>query len=369
MGSPQIRSRPGRSRSSTPRSRDPETCPSRFRSRMSGTSFATGSGRRSQRRSARRTSQDRIRSSCVRHPRRRRRLCRRKASLPSACQPIRSPASSQRRSVRSLRRVRTDTVSRRRAPAKTRGSNSETGSISTSMGARLYSAENRRSWTSPAPGPRSFAKVRFVRGRRRMDADVRESLLRAGRISREARERAVPLIKEGALLLDVAEEVEDLMRKRGAKPAFPTCISIDHVAAHYSPTHDDTLRFRHGNVVKLDLGAQLDGWIADTAVTVEVGTRNWTELVRASELALQTAIEAVHSGVSTRAIGEGIQRAIEAHGYRPVRNLTGHTIERYLLHAGKSVPNIAHGHDFLEAGEGVPIRPVASSRGAEVTTA
>src|SRR5437867_9496130 len=227
------------------------------------------------------------------------------------------------------------------------------------MGARLYSAENRRSWTSPAPGPRSFAKVRFVRGRRRMDADVRESLLRAGRISREARERAVPLIKEGALLLDVAEEVEDLMRKRGAKPAFPTCISIDHVAAHYSPTHDDTLRFRHGNVVKLDLGAQLDGWIADTAVTVEVGTRNWTELIRASELALQTAIEAVHAGVSTRAIGEGIQRAIEAHGYRPVRNLTGHTIERYLLHAGKSVPNIAHGHDFLGAGEVVAIEPFA----------
>src|SRR5712692_5248215 len=199
-----------------------------------------------------------------------------------------------------------------------------------------------------------------------MDADVRESLLRAGRISREVRERAVALVKESGLLLDVAEDVEDLMRKRGAKPAFPTCISIDHIAAHYSPTHDDTLRFRHGNVVKLDLGAQLDGWIADTAVTVEVGTRNWTELVRASELALQTAIEAVHAGVSTRTIGEGIQRAIEAHGYRPVRNLTGHTIERYLLHAGKSVPNIRHGHDVLEEGETVAIEPFASSGAGEV---
>src|SRR3989442_3927053 len=175
-----------------------------------------------------------------------------------------------------------------------------------------------------------------------MDADVRESLLRAGRISREVRERAVALVKEGALLLDVAEEAEDLMRKRGAKPGFPTCISIDHVAAHYSPTHDDTLRFRHGNVVKLDLGAQLDGWIADTAVTVEVGTRNWTELVRASELALQTAIEAVHAGVSTRAIGEGVPRAIEWHRDRPALHLTGHTIERHPLYARKSVSHIAH---------------------------
>lgn len=199
-----------------------------------------------------------------------------------------------------------------------------------------------------------------------MDADARESLLRAGRISREARERAVELVREGGLLLEVAEEVEDLMRKKGARPAFPTCISVDNIAAHYSPTHDDALRFRRGNVVKLDLGAQLEGWIADTAVTVEVGTRNWRDLVRASELALQTAIEAVHAGVSTRALGEGIQRAIEAHGYRPIRNLTGHTIERYLLHAGKSVPNIPHGHETLHAGEVVAIEPFASSGAGEV---
>ena len=199
-----------------------------------------------------------------------------------------------------------------------------------------------------------------------MDTTARESLRRAGAVSREAREVAVTLVKEGALLLDVAEEVEGLMAKRGLRPAFPTCISIDHVAAHYSPTHDDPLRFRRGNVVKLDLGAQLDGWIADTAVTVEVGTRNWTELIRGSELALQTAIEAVRGGVPTRTLGEGIQRAIESHGYRPVRNLTGHTIERYLLHAGKSVPNIAHGHDVLETGEVVAIEPFASSGAGEV---
>jgi len=185
-----------------------------------------------------------------------------------------------------------------------------------------------------------------------MDASAHESLLRAGRISREAREHAVGLVKEGALLLDVAEEVEGLFHKRGVRPAFPTCISIDNVAAHYTPTHDDPLRFRRGSVVKLDLGAHVDGWIADTAVTVEVGTRNWTPLIRASELALQTAIEAVHAGVATQSIGGGIRRAIESAGYRPVRNLTGHTIERYVLHAGKSVPNVPHGHDVLEAGAG-----------------
>ncbi len=199
-----------------------------------------------------------------------------------------------------------------------------------------------------------------------MDPDVRGWLLEAGRVSKEAKERAVDLVADGALLLDVAEDIEGLMRKRGLRPAFPTCISIDNIAAHYSPTHDDTLRFRRGNVVKLDLGAQRDGWVADTAITVEVGTRNWSRLIQASELALQTAIEAVRPGVETRLLGEGIRRAIESNGYKPIRNLTGHTIERYVLHAGKSVPNIPHGHDTLEEGEVVAIEPFSSSGAGEV---
>ena len=199
-----------------------------------------------------------------------------------------------------------------------------------------------------------------------MDPEVRSWLLEAGRVSKEAKERGMELVADGALLLDVAEEIEGLMRKRGLRPAFPTCISIDNVAAHYSPTHDDTLRFRRGNVVKLDLGAQRDGWVADTAVTVEVGTRNWSRLIQASELALQTAIEAVRPGVETRLLGEGIRRAIESNGYKPIRNLTGHTIERYVLHAGKSVPNIPHGHDVLEEGEVVAIEPFSSSGAGEV---
>ncbi|OGS60424.1 MAG: type II methionyl aminopeptidase [Euryarchaeota archaeon RBG_19FT_COMBO_69_17] len=199
-----------------------------------------------------------------------------------------------------------------------------------------------------------------------MEPDVLEKLRTAGRVSREAKEVGVAAVKEGALLLDVAEEIEAHMRRRGTKPAFPTCISIDDVAAHYSPTHDDALRFRRGDVVKLDLGAHLDGWVADTAVTIEVGTRNWTELIRASDLALATAIEGVRPGVPTRTLGAGIQRAIEAHGFKPIRNLTGHTIERYVLHAGKSVPNIPHGHDVLAADEVVAIEPFSSSGAGQV---
>ncbi len=200
-----------------------------------------------------------------------------------------------------------------------------------------------------------------------MDGEVREKLRYAGRVTREAKELGVSLCRDGASVLDIAEKIEDLMRRRGAPPAFPTCISLDHIAAHYSPVHNDRLVLRTGNVVKLDLGAQVDGYIADTAVTVEIGTRNWTDLIKASEVALDTAIEVCRPKTPTRLLGAAIERAIESYGYKPISNLTGHTIERYKLHAGKSVPNIGGtGGDVIEAGDILAIEPFSTNGAGKV---
>src|SRR3989337_574453 len=200
-----------------------------------------------------------------------------------------------------------------------------------------------------------------------MDDEVREKLRVAGRIAREAKELGVSLCRDGTSLLDIAERIEAHMRSRGAPPAFPTCISLDQVAAHYSPLHDDRLALRRGNVVKLDLGAQVDGYIADTAVTVEVGTRNWTDLIKASEVALDTAIEVCRPKTPTRLIGAAVERAIESYGFKPISNLTGHTIERYSLHAGKSVPNVGGmGDDVIEAGDILAIEPFSTNGAGKV---
>jgi methionyl aminopeptidase len=200
-----------------------------------------------------------------------------------------------------------------------------------------------------------------------MDDGVREKLRFAGRVAAEARRLGVSLCTEGALLLDIAERIEGHMRSRGAPPAFPTCLSIDHVAAHYSPVHDDRLALKRGNVVKLDLGAQVDGYIADTAVSVEIGTRNWTDLIKASEVALDTAIEVCRPKTPTRLIGAAIERAIESYGFKPISNLTGHTIERYHLHAGKSVPNVGGvGDDVIEAGDTLAIEPFSTNGAGKV---
>ncbi|WP_019177349.1 type II methionyl aminopeptidase [Methanomassiliicoccus luminyensis] len=177
-----------------------------------------------------------------------------------------------------------------------------------------------------------------------MNDEVLEKVKRAGAIASEARLLGAGMVGEGVSLLSVAEEVEALIEKRGAKPAFPTNISINEVAAHYSPSTNDELKFSRGDLVKVDVGAHVDGYIGDTAQTVEVGTRNWGPLIDASAKGLGMAIEIVSEGVPIGALGGAIERGVKSNGYLPVTNLTGHSMQQYNLHAGISVANYDDGN-------------------------
>ncbi len=174
-----------------------------------------------------------------------------------------------------------------------------------------------------------------------MDDEVLEKYRRAGRIARQALEYGSRFIKEGVSLLEVAEKTEGMILDKGALPGFPANISIDSQAAHFTPRHNDgKLVFARGNLVKLDVGVHVDGYLADNAKTVEVGTRNWTEMIKAADEAVATAVEVMKPGTPMRMVGAAIERAITSHGYKPIENLTGHSLRQYTLHADKSVPNV-----------------------------
>jgi methionyl aminopeptidase len=184
---------------------------------------------------------------------------------------------------------------------------------------------------------------------------------RAGRIGAEARELGAGLLVPGASRREVAEEVERFIRSQGALPAFPANLSTNQEAAHYTPDPEDDYRFRTGDLVKLDVGAHLDGAISDTAVTVEVGSDRHAGLRRAVRSAQESAGRLLKGDVETRELSLAIERAIRGEGYRPVENLTGHTIEPYLLHAGTSIPNVAgFSSQRLGAGQVVAIEPFAT---------
>jgi methionyl aminopeptidase len=192
-----------------------------------------------------------------------------------------------------------------------------------------------------------------------MESEILENYRRAGRILAEVLRDACPRVQVGASLLEVAEFVEDSIRSKGAEPAFPCNISLDRAAAHYTPSPRDESRFGE-NMVKLDVGVHVDGYVADAAVTVDLSGH--PDLVEASEAALEAALDLIGPGVRTGQIGAAIEEAITGYGYKPVSNLTGHGLERYQAHAEPSIPNRAGERGVvLREGDVIAIEPFASN--------
>jgi methionyl aminopeptidase len=201
-----------------------------------------------------------------------------------------------------------------------------------------------------------------------MDDVVYQNYLRAGKIAADARDYGVSLLKPGVQLLDVATMIEKRITKNGAGLAFPVNIALNTLAAHYSPRHDDPLIFKEGDVVKLDVGAHISGYIADTAITVEIDTNHYTTMIQASENALQKAIDTLSTHISLSEIGKTIENTISSYGYKPIDNLMGHGLGRYELHTGVSVPNVGvlGGKTKLNNGDVVAIEPFATNGAGHV---
>jgi methionyl aminopeptidase len=193
-----------------------------------------------------------------------------------------------------------------------------------------------------------------------MKDEVLDAYLGAGKIAARVLARSLPLVKAGAPFARVVEVVEELVRGEGAGLAFPLNLSLNEAAAHDTASEGDDRVFRAGDVVKMDLGVHLDGYIADTAGTVDLGENG--PLVRASRAALEKAISLVKPGVSTGDLGAAIQAEIEGLGFRPVANLTGHGLGRYEIHTPPTVPNVRmQGGAILKEGMVFAIEPFAST--------
>ncbi|EQB71169.1 MAG: hypothetical protein AMDU1_APLC00033G0020 [Thermoplasmatales archaeon A-plasma] len=196
-----------------------------------------------------------------------------------------------------------------------------------------------------------------------MDQEVKKKYLEAGVIGRNALELGKSLATPGALLLDVAEKIEGFIREQGAVPSFPVNLSINNEAAHYSPYVGDKRKFATGDVVKIDVGASVDGYLSDNAATVEVGeSGQHSDLIDATREALNAAIKKVRPGAQIRSIGQEIGRVITSHGFKPIRNLGGHGLNRYDLHSEIFIPNYDDGNgETFHADMAIAIEPFAST--------
>ncbi|MEB3774303.1 MAG: type II methionyl aminopeptidase [Desulfurococcales archaeon] len=196
-----------------------------------------------------------------------------------------------------------------------------------------------------------------------LGGDAIEKLIKAGDIARRTIEYGKGLIRPGRSAREICETVEKYIYDLGGMPAFPCNLSVDHVAAHYTPGLRDDVVLREDSVVKLDIGVSVDGYIADTAVTIDLSGMH-EKLLEASKAALDSVVSKIRPGISLYEIGKIIESTVRRHGYKVIRNLTGHNISRYTVHAGLSIPNYPDRALFykrLKPGMQVAIEPFATN--------
>ncbi len=187
-----------------------------------------------------------------------------------------------------------------------------------------------------------------------MKAKDKEKIIRAGQICKETKEYAKKIVKKDVPLLEIAEKIEEKIIALGAKPAFPVNLSINEIAAHYTPSHDDK-SLSHG-LIKVDFGVQVDGWSADNSISFDLENNEENKkLIKAAEEALKNSIEKIKKEKSKTHLGEigkEIQNTIEKNDFSPIVNLSGHSMEEYDLHAGITIPNVDN-KNVEKIGEGL----------------
>jgi methionyl aminopeptidase len=172
-----------------------------------------------------------------------------------------------------------------------------------------------------------------------LSEDVLEHYLKAGSIASEVRREIREIVRAGMPILQICERVESSIRRRGGEVAFPCNVCVNDIAAHYSSPPQDKSIIPKGAMVKVDIGVHVEGYIADTATTVSLNSQ-YDSMIYAVDAALEQAIRTIKPKTKTSEVGRTIKETIQKYGFQPIRNLSGHQMIRYVLHTGKSIPNV-----------------------------
>ncbi|MAG02353.1 type II methionyl aminopeptidase [Candidatus Pacearchaeota archaeon] len=187
-----------------------------------------------------------------------------------------------------------------------------------------------------------------------------DKCIEAGKISQRLREYIKEIVEPGRLLDEIADLISDKIEELGARAAFPVSLAIDDVAAHFSPNIGDDRKAE--GLLKVDFGIAIDGFIADSAISIDLTEDNrHKELIESVELALDKALSFIKEDPTIGEIGDLIGSTIESKGFSPVVNLSGHSIDRHQIHAGITIPNYNNGNSN-KLGEGLyAVEPFATT--------
>ncbi len=199
-----------------------------------------------------------------------------------------------------------------------------------------------------------------------MNKEIFDYYIKAGQINKKAKDYARKIVKPGITLLEIADKVESFIEKQGGKMAFPVNLSLNDVAAHYTPYKNDPTILKETDVLKIDIGVHVNGFISDSAFTISFDETH-NELIKASEEALKNSLKIIQPELEIREIGKTIQETISSFNFKPVVNLTGHGLEQFNLHAGSSIPNIdINSKEVLKEDQVIAIEPFATDGAGKI---
>jgi len=196
-----------------------------------------------------------------------------------------------------------------------------------------------------------------------MEKEAAENYILAGKITKRAVEKAKKSIKPGQKLIEIALDIEKSIIDIGegkANPAFPVNLSINENAAHFTPRTGCKQVLEESDVLKVDLGSHVEGFICDTAFTLNFDNSH-AKMIEAAEQALENALSIAVEKAEIGKIGAEIEKTIKGRGFNPIQNLSGHGLAEFEQHAFPSIPNIGTGNTRkLEEGNAYAIEPFAT---------
>ncbi len=194
-----------------------------------------------------------------------------------------------------------------------------------------------------------------------IDNEIYNNYIEAGKIHQKVMNETIKYIKIGMSLIEIAEFIENHTHKYGGCCAFPPNISINEVAAHFTPEMNDTRYIKKEDVIKIDIGVHINGYIADGARTISFSNK-YDSLIKSSKDALKSAIEIIKPNISVSSIGNVIEETILSYGFKPIKNLMGHGLNKFIAHDNPSIPNYKN-NDLSKVHEGqiIAIEPFATN--------
>ncbi len=187
---------------------------------------------------------------------------------------------------------------------------------------------------------------------------------KAGEIAKQIREYCREIVKPGILLIELAEKIENKIRELGGKPAFPVNLSINEIAAHYTPSSKDETKAE--GLLKIDLGVSINGYIADTALSFDLTeSGEHKEMIKVNEDALNNVLNNLAINSEVKDIGKLIQEKVKNSGFSIIRNLSGHSLDKDLIHAGLTIPNYEN-NNSNELNNAFAIEPFLTTGAGEI---